>query len=235
VSHIVSDGIQALSAIAYQVFDLILMDLQMPGMSGYDVAYQIRCGNSPNLATPIVALTADAHSYVLEKIKSAGMNDVIHKPIKLQQLSSALKKWTKNYVAPDRMPYEQKISSPAPEPPGSDKEKLVIDFEQTVHEFGGNKSLFKEVLTAFTITLKKQIADMRELLMSENNIEQLRKEAHKIHGAAANLSAQLLAEKAAELEEYCSSKKPEKKHLASLLTALEQEYTRLAENAEKFK
>ncbi|WP_339920016.1 response regulator [uncultured Flavobacterium sp.] len=60
-------------------YDIILMDLQMPIMNGFEATEYIR--NKMNLQTPIIALTADVTTVDVEKCKSVGMNDYISKPL----------------------------------------------------------------------------------------------------------------------------------------------------------
>jgi PAS domain S-box-containing protein len=76
---IVSDGKQATEKLQYKHYDLILMDLQMPVMNGFEATAYIR--EIMKLKTPIMALTADVTTVDLEKCKSVGMNDYVSKPI----------------------------------------------------------------------------------------------------------------------------------------------------------
>lgn len=74
-------------------YDMILMDVQMPGMNGYEAAKAIRRGNHPlALAIPIVAMTANAFSEDVQKSLSAGMNAHISKPMDMKKLSRVVQK-----------------------------------------------------------------------------------------------------------------------------------------------
>jgi CheY-like chemotaxis protein len=88
----VGNGKEALDALARIRYDLVLMDLQMPEMDGFEAAHKIRENhagiNSPHI--PIIALTANAMKGDREKCLAAGMNDYISKPIDPQKLSSAI-------------------------------------------------------------------------------------------------------------------------------------------------
>lgn len=85
-------GLEALEKLNQQNFDLILMDLQMPEMDGYEATKKIR--QQPKWAgIPIIAMTADAMSDVNEKCLAAGMNDYISKPINVKQLNKTLRHW----------------------------------------------------------------------------------------------------------------------------------------------
>lgn len=75
-------------------FDLIFMDIQMPVMNGYEAAQAIRALDREDLKKiPIVAMTADAFADDIKRAKDAGMNDHISKPVDIERLEEALKKW----------------------------------------------------------------------------------------------------------------------------------------------
>src|ERR1035437_2717638 len=69
-------------------YDIILMDLQMPEMNGFEATKYIR--NNMNSKTPIIALTADVTTVDLEKCKAVGMNDYIAKPVDEKLLYSKI-------------------------------------------------------------------------------------------------------------------------------------------------
>ncbi|MEQ1824021.1 MAG: ATP-binding protein [Fimbriimonadaceae bacterium] len=89
------NGEEALAFIATQPFDLVLMDIQMPGIDGYESARQIR-STHPEL--PIIALTAHALNEHRQLCLEAGMNDHLSKPFFLQDLRGVLGKWLPNHV-----------------------------------------------------------------------------------------------------------------------------------------
>lgn len=75
----------------YHQYDLILMDIQMPKMDGYEATRQIRALNKPDAARiPIVAMTANAFEEDREKAFEAGMNGHLPKPIKVPELLKTL-------------------------------------------------------------------------------------------------------------------------------------------------
>ena len=86
-------GAAAVSAAMTRPYDLILMDLQMPGMDGFAAAKAIRALESENCLTPIVALSANVLPEHLAASAEAGMNDHIGKPISPAALIGALQKW----------------------------------------------------------------------------------------------------------------------------------------------
>src|ERR1035441_1686634 len=74
-------------------YDLIFMDCQMPEMDGYAATREIRHGEGSNRHVPIVAMTAEVLAGCREECLAAGMDDHVSKPVKLEFLFEALRKW----------------------------------------------------------------------------------------------------------------------------------------------
>ena len=94
-----SGGAEAVLAAAEKPFDLILMDLQMPGMDGLAATRAIRAGSPLNRTTPIVALSANILPTHLEACRLVGMNDHIGKPIDTRELLTKVARWTSPQAA----------------------------------------------------------------------------------------------------------------------------------------
>ncbi|MBT3317918.1 response regulator [bacterium] len=84
------DGQSGVEAAKAGKFDLILMDIVMPGIDGHEAARQIR---SAGIEQPIIAVTADAMTGAREKCLDAGMNDYLVKPITLDKLKDMVEKY----------------------------------------------------------------------------------------------------------------------------------------------
>jgi CheY-like chemotaxis protein len=94
--EITSNGAEALAAFTRDAFDLILMDVQMPVMGGYDATQAIRTAERVTGGhIPIVALTAHAMKGDREICLSAGMDDYLGKPIRPGELAAVLERWGK--------------------------------------------------------------------------------------------------------------------------------------------
>ena len=91
-ADIAEDGLQALEQARATRYDLILMDIQMPGMNGIEVTHAIRA-DSVNRDTPIIAITANAFDEDRESCLAAGMHDHLSKPVDPEQLFEALLRW----------------------------------------------------------------------------------------------------------------------------------------------
>ena len=89
-----TDGEQAINQFMLTKPDIVLMDIQMPIMNGYETTLEIRKLNQ-NIKTPIIALTAGIMLGEKEKCIESGMNDYISKPIIEGELEAKLKKWLK--------------------------------------------------------------------------------------------------------------------------------------------
>jgi CheY-like chemotaxis protein/two-component sensor histidine kinase len=90
--EIANNGLEAIEKLKANKYDLVLMDIQMPVMDGYTAARKIR--NELKLAVPVIAMTAHAMPGEREKCLSYGMNDYIAKPIKQEQLSLLISRFT---------------------------------------------------------------------------------------------------------------------------------------------
>lgn len=91
IVHVVDDGIDAVDAIRNFAFDLVLMDIHMPGMDGLEATRRIRTLGSSCRALPIVALTADVMPDAKRRCLEAGMNDFLAKPLTAATLHAKLR------------------------------------------------------------------------------------------------------------------------------------------------
>jgi signal transduction histidine kinase/CheY-like chemotaxis protein len=90
---VAANGCEVLKMLEMAPYDLVFMDCQMPEMDGYAAAREIRRRETAGRALPIVAMTAEAMAGARESCLAAGMDDHIAKPVKLEHLFHALKKW----------------------------------------------------------------------------------------------------------------------------------------------
>jgi CheY-like chemotaxis protein len=90
---VADDGREAVAMSALLPYDLIFMDCQMPEMDGYTAAAEIRKRQKPDGRAAIIAMTAEAMEGARERCLAAGMDDYIAKPVRLDEMTEALKKW----------------------------------------------------------------------------------------------------------------------------------------------
>ncbi len=147
VIEIAENGQKGLEAVRKRSFDLVLMDIQMPIMDGYETTREIR--KIPQFSDlPILAMSASAMTQDREESIAAGMNDHVPKPIDLQQLFSALLKWIKpgKRTVPSQTQNSKRIFSKNINLPDSIP---GINIKKGIARVSGKKSLYKDLLITF--------------------------------------------------------------------------------------
>jgi len=91
----VSTGQEAVEAVRKYRYDLVLMDVQMPGMDGFEATAAIRRLGGRAARVPIVAMTANAMAGDRERCLEGGMDDYISKPVQMAELGATLAHWIK--------------------------------------------------------------------------------------------------------------------------------------------
>ncbi len=91
--ELATNGLEAYEKVVENEYDLVLMDLQMPELDGFEATQKIRASKSPHKDVTIIALTANAFKEVRHQCHSVGMQDFITKPLRVNVLSEVLKKW----------------------------------------------------------------------------------------------------------------------------------------------
>jgi CheY-like chemotaxis protein len=90
---VAANGAEALESVSRDTFDIVLMDIQMPDMDGYEATRRIRQMAEPKSKVPIIAITAHALTGEREKCIAAGMNDYLAKPVSLEQVGAVIRLW----------------------------------------------------------------------------------------------------------------------------------------------
>jgi CheY-like chemotaxis protein len=90
---VVCDGFQAVGAVRTGAYDLVLMDVQMPGMDGVTATRQIRALEEPHRSIPIVALTANVYAEQVAAFQQAGFDDHVGKPFQRGELQAVVERW----------------------------------------------------------------------------------------------------------------------------------------------
>ncbi|WP_429740025.1 response regulator [Enterovibrio makurazakiensis] len=204
--EVADNGQIALDMVQEQRFDIVLMDMQMPVMDGVTATKKIR--EIDSLADmPIVAMTANAMERDVKQCKEAGMNDHVSKPIDVDELISAIRRWTS--ASKETVKTSVVMNAPKPETVEintelGDIDPLVLDANEGIQRIGGNAKAYWKVIGAFTETKLAVIDKIRQAL-SDGNREDVEMFAHSLKGAAANVSAKGLAVIAGTLEDQSGS------------------------------
>jgi len=179
-------------------YDLILMDLQMPKMDGYEATRHIRSRSLQCAKTPILALTANADLETRQACLEQKMDEVLTKPIRRHSLLSAVDQWIGvRDETPDRSEGCLRHGTDG----SVSKENVPIDYDVALEEFG-DVDLVDDVVAHFINKVESQIQDMRNAL-AEQDMEGLKRDVHAIKGGAGTLEAEPLAKVAEKMEDLC--------------------------------
>jgi PAS domain S-box-containing protein len=202
-ADVAGNGNEALQKLEQTAYDLILMDVQMPEMDGYETTRRIRDPNSPvlNHKVPIIATTAHAMSGDAAKCLAAGMSDYISKPIDPQILGKLVQKWLirKVHGRSEASPTESspKDSTPLPTPSGA---PMVFNLAMLLQRMMGDEEFAHEVVSEFVNELPGLLSTLHEHFR-KGELESIWKQAHKIKGSAANAGGEALRDAALKVEQ----------------------------------
>jgi CheY-like chemotaxis protein len=94
VAYQASNGADALEQLGNRIFDVVLLDIHMPGLSGFEVVQRLRASLGPERRTPVIALTADTLSRTRQDYLGLGFQDLVTKPILVSRLIESLTRVT---------------------------------------------------------------------------------------------------------------------------------------------
>ena len=209
----VNDGLAAVNRYILGSYDLILMDLQMPVMDGFEATIKIReieknADSSKNSSPiPIIALTANVLEGVSDKVYEAGMNDYLTKPIKAQVIKECMDKWLPYQELKqdlshesnseiltqfrDNITVESNTNKPA-------LMTLKISVLESLQNSLGEKS-FKSMILAALSEIDKRVKTLQQLIIEDDRTS-LKITAHALKGESATLGLLALSAACKEME-----------------------------------
>jgi CheY-like chemotaxis protein len=173
-ADIARSGVEAIKALSKIDYDLVLMDIQMPEMDGYEATRQIRNPSSPvlNHQIPIVAMTANAMQSDRAQCLSAGMDDYIPKPVDMMALKRVL--------------YKSRIE--------------IFDSQSLMRRLQNDYNIARKVIGIFLKDTPLKISELQEHLEA-GQAKKVEVTIHAIKGAAASVSGSLMKKIAFEMED----------------------------------
>ncbi len=211
--YVAENGSEGVNAIKEQIFDLVLMDLQMPEMNGYEASRKIR---DLGFEMPIVAITANALKGVKDKCLQSGMNDFMTKPIDVAAFINKITFWlnsegessigkkssivrldsvnkitmaddvslsTPSWSNENNVDFDDEIFSP--------DFKITFDQKHAVAAMAGNRTLFLRLLGEFVNNEKNAAFEIRTgIARGDKNIVRMR--VHTIKGLAGSFGCEAL-------------------------------------------
>ncbi len=186
---VVENGQEALERVEKDVFDLVLMDVQMPVMDGLKATAIIRDREkSTGTHIPIVAMTARAMKGDRESCLEAGIDYYISKPFKVAELLEVL-----------HLVMENKITQHGEQKPAQATSGTALDFDSMLGYFDGDLELFQETFELFIDNYPSQIETIRRAI-SAADPESLDRAAHLFKGSVSNFSVANITALASDLE-----------------------------------
>ncbi|MEO8494415.1 MAG: PAS domain-containing protein [Planctomycetota bacterium] len=196
---IANDGREAIEALRASEFDVVLMDVQMPEMDGFEATKAIRLAEQmTGRHQPIIAMTAHAMAGDRDLCLGAGMDEYVSKPIRVHELMDKLA-----IVLGNRRPSAVEATESSPAPDAS-----TVDWDAVLEGLMGDRALLRECVEACLLELPRFMKAIRDAI-GQNDSEALNRAAHSLKGSisfldvsAATRSAQLLevAQSVGEIE-----------------------------------
>ena len=174
---IAENGRQAVESVGREMFDAVLMDVQMPEMDGFEATAAIRNQEQgTGRHVPIIAMTAHAMKGDRERCLEAGMDGYVAKPLQIEALLAILA--------------EIGLTQPASatEPVAAGSTNSAFDPEQALKHVQGDIELLRELAGLFLEECPKHLNAMRQAI-ADRDVHQLEHEAHTLKGSAAVISA----------------------------------------------
>jgi signal transduction histidine kinase/DNA-binding response OmpR family regulator len=167
VTDTAENGLVAIEKIKSQEYDVVLMDIQMPIMDGYETTKAIRLMDSRERSVPILALTANATKADVEKCIAAGMDDYLPKPFTPDDLYRKL--FTELKIKPREKTRKKPSSTQA--------KHYNLEYLRSVS--GNNEEFIREMILTFTESIPSQLKEMKKAL-DEGDWQKLARSAHQI-------------------------------------------------------
>jgi len=195
---IAGDGQKAIDRVLKEPFDLVLMDIQMPNMDGYEATAALR---AKGVTTPIVALTANAIAGDRERCLAAGCDDYLSKPFECRDLAAILSRRLQAPVAGRDQPAQAAVAGP------SEADPPIID-GNLLKEIYDQPAIILEIVEAFFQEAPETLQKVEAAVQAKDS-EDLRCWAHKLKGSALTIAAKALADSALGLEQAAEQARSE--------------------------
>ncbi len=186
------DGEEALARWREGTYSLILTDLQMPVLDGYELAARIRAEEGPGERLPIIALSASAMQGEADRCSAAGMDEFLSKPARLKDLEAALKKWLPTSKREAEKSANSSTIAAANDP-------LPINLFVLQDLVGGGSAMIPSLLEDY----RESMTEIRDKLLdawSEGRLDEVSSLAHQLKSSSRTIGAVTLGELCEQVE-----------------------------------
>jgi CheY-like chemotaxis protein/HPt (histidine-containing phosphotransfer) domain-containing protein len=184
------NGLIAVDSVRSRQFDLILMDIQMPVLSGLDATHAIRAWEHGRQRTPIIAMTAHAMAGDAEKFMAAGMDGYVSKPIDVGILRSEIDRLLQPNIAKEK---DVTMDRTTPDP-------AAVNFSELLARVDNDRDLLRDLLAIFKDEFPGYLKSLGEAV-TRKDAAQTASVSHTLKGMLANLAASRAAASASQLEQ----------------------------------
>lgn len=182
------NGYVALEKVRNNEYDIILMDIQMPVMDGFEATKAIKMSGSPKNQIPIIALTANSSTKDFERCIAAGMNDCIGKPFTPENLFAVLVKYGQLKSVKDKLT-----------PP---RETVNLSYLRKISN--NNKEFVDDIINSFVLNTPKALNEINRF-MNEKNWVKMEEQVHKIKPTLTMIGMSAARERAVEIQTLSNS------------------------------
>ena len=185
IFDIASNGVEAVEAVQSQNYDLVLMDLQMPVLDGYEATRRIRSWEAGNGHVPVIALTAMLFDEDdVQLCLDAGIDECIIKPFNTTQLFQTIDSHIRKSIQSTEIQNTQEDKN--------ENEHLLLDVQAALPRFGNEIRIYQEFLNEFLQSLQDQMKQFRFMLIS-GDLLSISRAAHNLKGVSASMGAMQLS------------------------------------------
>ena len=210
-ADVANNGQEALTRWQTGAYAILITDLHMPLMDGYELTAAIRSAEAGRTRIPIIAFTANALKGEAERCKAIGMDDYLSKPVQLDQLKQMLKKWQPVVLSTAFEPAQTRLP-------------LAVDVSVLAALIGSEPTVIREFLQDFGSSATQIAADLRHACLGREPLLTAAA-AHKLKSAARSVGALALGQCCEAME--LAGKAGDVTQLTGLLPQFEQELDRV--------
>ncbi|MGO8918367.1 MAG: ATP-binding protein [Stellaceae bacterium] len=193
---VVNDGEAALAVLDRDRFDLALMDINMPEMSGYEVTKLYRMEHLGEGRLPIIALTADATSETERQCREAGMDAVLTKPVEPTHLLAAIDETYARVASPGHAVLVSPVVTPISAHPRYFADAGAVVDEATIEALrmlGGGSDFLGDVIETFCSDGRRLLEHLRQAV-ADGDLRAFKELSHSLRSGAANVGAARLCQ-----------------------------------------
>jgi CheY-like chemotaxis protein len=216
--EIAGDGQEAIWLSAKKRYDVILMDVQMPGMDGLETTAAIRERKGGGSRVPIIAMTAHAMKGDRDRCLAAGMDGYLSKPINAQEMIGLIE-----LVARGTAPVAEVVAAmPDQAQARPQAKKLVFNPELALSQCFDSEDVVREMIQCFLDDADKLFPKMRAAL-EKGDLEEVGRLGHRMKGTVVYLGAERAKNAALRVEQFCECSGGTLSEAQEAVNALEQE------------